>query len=476
MVVDEKYTTRSALLVMTFVIGVWSAGCKSGPQPKQGKAAEKAKRGVSSDVDAIEQFNEAVKIYENTDGKELSKVASRLEKAISEDSNFGKAWFNLGVIREKQGNQKGARTAYKRAIETAPELGDPLVNMGLLELEGGAKDKAYRYFDRALEAESYNPAAHNNLSVKFREQKEWKKAVSHARQALAGDSENLEAYENLARTYYASGAYDPAKLVILNALKKEKERPDLHNIHGVVELSRDNVTSAIEKFQTAIKIDPKHVPARMNLGAVMLNVRDYEAALAHFQKVLEQQPDNTEAKISLAVAHRSKDNLEKAQAIYDKILNDQPEHPVVHYNLGVIQHEHLARDASKGIGRGNAPKNPVKQMEWTITNLQNSIDHYKKARQYYQDYLSYTDSGSTANRKEASERIDQVATLIKETKKQIPELKKQKKQLKKQLEAAEKAKQKKQSGKNNDAEKKKSSGDGENTSNEGTSEGKSSGE
>lgn len=456
----ETMTERAMhryVMVGALVLALGLGACQSGPQAKGEEAAEKAARGVSSDTDARKQFTKAVDLYEKTDGDDLGGVEKHLRKALNEDDGFGKAWFNLGVILEKQDKTDEARKAYKKAMEMAPELGDPLVNLGVLELDAGNKAKAYDYFDQALEAESFNPKAHSNLSVKFRLKENWKKSVSHARQALAGDAQDLDAYENLARTYYASGAYDPAKLVILNALKKNKKRPDLHNIHGVVELARDKVTSAIKKFETAIKIDPDHVPARMNLGAVMLNVRDYDAALTHFNKVLELQPKNTEARISVAVAHRSKGNLEKARKIYDEILEKHPEHPTVHYNLAVMEHEHLAAKASEGIGRGNAPEDPVEQMDWTIGNLKASVKHYKKAIEYYRNYLAFDESGDKKARKEANERIEQVDELISSTEEQIPKLRKQKKTLKKQM-AKQKKRQKKQKKKQKEKKESKKEG------------------
>lgn len=425
--------TPRTWIVSVVLVGVGMfAGCATAPGDVDAESSKEA-RGVSTNTDAVEEFNAAVEAYKS-DEADLGEVESRLRKAVNIDPNFGKAWFNLGVVLEKQGRLGKAESAYQKSRKAAPKLGDPLVNLGMLAMRRGNTDEAYEYFEKAIEAESFDTTAHNNLSVRYRQQQQWEKAVSHARQALAGDSQNVGAYANLARTYYQMEAYDPARLVLLNALELTKEkgsqahRDDLHNIFGLVELAQNDVSSAISEFSKSLENNGDFVPARMNLGAVMLNVRDFEAASKHFTKVLDLQPEHTEARISLAVAERSMGNLNEARAIYREILDDHPEHPMVHYNLAVLEHEHLARKASQGAGE-TAPEGAVAQMDWTIGNLQESVDHYDKAIDFYRNFLNYAGEEMAEQRQEAKNRIDEVTKLRQATREQIPELKKQKTQL-----------------------------------------------
>lgn len=391
--------------------------------------------GGTASADAQKEFLKAVDIFDKQGDQGLDAAISALEKAVETDPGFGKAWFNLGLLYEKKKQPEQARKAYTRATETAVKLGDPHVNLGMMALDDGNPDEARRHFERALEAENYNAAAHNNISVFYREQKDFPNAVRHARLSLAGDASNIEAYANLARIYYRRGNFDVAKLVILNALKMPDgpNNPDLRNILALVEISRNDVTEGIRQLEKAIELDPQHVAALLNLGAVILNVRDYPRAIQLFERVLKLEPENITAQISVAVAKRGAGDLTAADEIYQTILEKDPKNAIVQFNLGVLEHEHKAQNAVAGLDReppqASEDESASAQMlasavmtEWNIENLESAIKHYEAAIEHYRNFLAYDTSGAEARREEANRRIGQVATIIQATREQIPQL------------------------------------------------------
>ena len=264
-------------------------------------------------------------------------------------------------------------------------------------------------------------------------------AVRHARLSLAGDSQNVDAYANLARTYYAMKAYDVALLVCLNAEKIDPNKADIYNIMGMIWLAKNDVTEAIRQFRRALEKDSKSVAALMNLGAVILNVRDYEGAISLFEQVLALEPKNTEAKISIAVAKRGLGDLEAARALYEEVRAVEPENASVQFNLGVMEHEHMAQNAMIGLGQGDAPADPIAQMDWTIGNMEKALQHYEKAIEHYRNFLAYDREVDQEAQKEANERITQVQQLIQVTGEQIPQLKEQKIMIQQDMKAAEEA-------------------------------------
>lgn len=391
--------------------------------------------GGTASADAQKEFLKAVEIFDKQGDQGLDAAIAALEKAVATDPGFGKAWFNLGLLYEKKKQPEQARKAYTRATETAVKLGDAHVNLGMMALDDGNPEEARRYFERALEAENYNAAAHNNISVFYREQKDFPNAVRHARQSLAGDASNIEAYANLARIYYRRGNFDVAKLVILNALKMPDgpNNPDLRNILALVEIARNDVTEGIRQLEKAVELDPQHVAALLNLGAVILNVRDYPRAIQLFERVLKLQPENTTAQISIAVAKRGAGDLAAADEIYQSILQKDPQNAIVQFNLGVLEHEHKAQNAVAGLEREppetSEDESASAQMlagaattAWNIENLESAIKHYEAAIEHYRNFLAYDSSGVEARREEANRRIGQVATIIKATREQIPQL------------------------------------------------------
>ena len=357
----------------------------------------KTKAAAELREEAVASFKAAVALYQKEGNQALPQVEAKLQEALEVLPSFGKAWFNLGLVYELQGKQEEARQAYGKAHEANPRLGAPLVNLGMMALEEGDAGRAWDLFKRAEEAEPFNPQAQNNLSVMLREKGDYLEAVSHARRSLAGEPRNTRAFANLARIWYERGNYDVAKLVLINGIKIDEEKvkeeksyrsnPDLPNLMGLVALAQNNVTGAAKLFQDALQIDSEHVSAHMNMGAILMNMRDYETALKHFNKVLELEPKNLDAKVSVAVAFRAMGDLKKSRRVYEEVLKADPGNAIVQFNLGVLEQEHLAQDAMLG-DETQPTEDPVKMMETNVANMGKAITHYEKAVQHYRNFLA----------------------------------------------------------------------------------------
>ncbi len=59
-------------------------------------------------------------------------------------------WYNLGLIRRRQGNIAGALSAYGRALELAPDYAEAQQNLAVAQLLGGNIDAARASFRRAI--------------------------------------------------------------------------------------------------------------------------------------------------------------------------------------------------------------------------------------------------------------------------------------------------------------------------------------
>lgn len=417
---------RGIVLSLMIAVVLSLTACKTGGSRADQTPAEQSAIGATTNVNAIREFEAAVEAFETSKGQDLATVQSHLERALKEDPRFGRAWFNLGVVHELRGNASDARDAYGKALSNSPRLGAAHVNLAMMALDDGDRARAWDMFQKALEVQNYNPEAHNNISVILRERGQYAEAVNHARRSLAGDSQNTGAYANLARIYYDRGNYEVAKLVMYNATQIDETNPDLHNILGLVALAQNDVTAAIAHFQRTLSLEPDHVPALLNMGAVILNVRDYERAQTFFEKVLEQKPEHIDAIMSIAVARRGLGDLEGAREYYGKVMNLDPDNAVVQFNLGVLEHEHMAQNAQMGANADDPPEDPIGQMDWNIANMKASIVHYEKALEHYRQYLYLDKSDEIEIRDMANERIGQVSQIIQMTNEQIPMMEQQK--------------------------------------------------
>jgi tetratricopeptide (TPR) repeat protein len=415
--------STSALLVSIFAIGCSTSGGVSTTGDIPTSDTNQPQKVV--DDGARKLFERAVSLYGNTaKGGDLSKVESLLERAVSKDDCFARAHFNLGVVKQEQGDFDDAIDAYREAHGCDGTFAAPLVNTGIIYMSQGESDKAFEIFERAIGVEEFNPQANINLAVIYRQragaadnQEDYLKAVNHVRRALAGDSTSVPAYNTLARVYFDLGKFDLARLVCLNAMDLEKGEndPDILNTLGLIFMKLDDVTTALRQFKKAVEANPDYVDAHLNIGSIALSTRDSATAIKHFELVIALEPSHVEANLSLAVAYRQAGELDKGMAGYEKVLTLDAENAQAVFNIAVMHHE---------IRAAEAPNPDV------------AVENYRTAIEFYRKFLSYEKRGDTELRQDADRRIANCVQLI-EAQEQLKEiLKEEQENLKRQEEAA----------------------------------------
>jgi tetratricopeptide (TPR) repeat protein len=94
-----------------------------------------------------------------------ARSAQQLQGAARKLPNLPLVWFNLGVVREGQGNTTEAMDCYEKARVIDGSLAGPYLHMGEICLRGGQKKLAADYLRSAAqrwEREKPITAAHNN--------------------------------------------------------------------------------------------------------------------------------------------------------------------------------------------------------------------------------------------------------------------------------------------------------------------------
>ena len=352
--------------LMTTAFGAALAACGGGPTPQPGGEGG---AGGSSQVtprdpgeapapppvkkEARELFESAVKRAPSDPDAALDAFKS----AADEDPTLGAAYFNVGRLFEQKGEADKAEEWYRKSGTQGKEFGDGLANLGAMRLRAGKESEAVGLFREAVRADPLNPGGNINLAHELRKQKQYAEAVKRVRTALKRNAENVPAYEALGRIYLDLGRFELAKLVCLQGigiaeeLAKNPERQGaldpnpagIHNVLGLVWLRLNDVTFALQSFESAVEANPDYLPAHLNLGAITFGYRDYETAYRHFDKAATLEPKNTTALLSRAVAARGLERLDEAEKGYLAVLELDPKHVGAHYNLGVLHQEYTQK-------------------------------------------------------------------------------------------------------------------------------------
>ncbi len=324
---------------------------------------------AAATAEAKADFEKAVKGYlsAKSDGKisadECERVAAEFTRVYKAHGvQMAISQFNAGVTYEECGQSDKAEPIYSGLVSSAPKFDLPYNNLGVIYWKKGQDSKALDMFKKGVEANKLSArAARNNVAGLMRNQyigntdiNVFSEAEKSIQGVLALDSGNQAAYENLARIYYDRGHLkDKSYLVLadlvvtqgIRVLKNDnKESSDIYNIKGLLLLERDNQVDALKTFKEAVRVEPTHVEANLNIGFISIRFRDYTTAESAFQTALKSnaQQKNIEVWLALGVAQRGLKKFKDAEESYKKALKLNASDPRAWFNMGVLYQDHLS--------------------------------------------------------------------------------------------------------------------------------------
>ncbi len=218
----------------------------------------------------------------------LESAEVLLSRSVALDSRQFWAWFALGLCHYDQGRFAEAATDFAACTILAPTFAWPYLNRGLSLARLGRLTEAQAAYDQAL---AVNP---DFLQARID-------------RALCELERNLpkRAEQDLARALQL-GSTDPAVLAA--------------HAEALARLGRKH--EALEKFQTALRDEPRNLDLRVALGFFLLT-RDPSAARDEFEHVLATDPNQARALLGLARLVRSEDP-QRAVTYLDHALKASP--------------------------------------------------------------------------------------------------------------------------------------------------------
>jgi Tfp pilus assembly protein PilF len=147
------------------------------------------------------------------------------------------------------------------------------------------------------------------------------------------------------KRYLAALAGIAALALVATGCNKLKARDNLNR--GVQAYKSTQYTQAVERFETAVQLDPTFTPARLYLAMAYYmqyipgaespeNQQMADRALDQFQKVLQQDSKNDVATKSIASLYYNQKKWDQAEEWYKKSLQLNPSDKESYYTLGVI--------------------------------------------------------------------------------------------------------------------------------------------
>jgi tetratricopeptide (TPR) repeat protein len=313
-----------------------SASIDTAPSPWGATRAEQCRQQPRPAISAKARktFDDAARAAARGD---LAAAQDGFQQTLKRDAGAYQALYNLGVLADREGNERAALDYYRRALGVLPDYEPAARGISTIFLRRSQAQEALALVEPLADAYRANlemQALYAELLVETRRLEE---AWLAARRALTCDERFVPALIALVKASQAQGREELANSILDQALQIDPDVAELHFLAGQrAEAEPGQLREALAAYERAVQLRPDYAEARMALGIQLLASGNYGEALSHFQAAAKLVPTLPAVHVNLADAYRATEQWTEAERAYRRALELQPKLPEAHYGLGLL--------------------------------------------------------------------------------------------------------------------------------------------
>lgn len=306
------------------------AACGGGTKHTDTAGTGRTKKEKRDPINAAarKEFDAAMRAM-RLGGPEASETArARLKAALKIDNKIWEAWFDLGAIAWKEGDDDEAIDDFSKALDLnkghAPAL---MARAEAYRRSGKKKEARADYESAAKNMEEDDPNKRDaaaRLASLLRDAGDYDDAVEVLRDTVRTNGINARIYTELGQIYLAQKRYELAALVLSKAVEMDKKDPAIYNALALLAARQGKPQESFQLFDQAASLDPNYIDARFNKAAVLLDAGDYARAKSDLAAIVEKRPDDYAAAVSLGVAQRGLKAFDEAKKTWDHVVKEAP--------------------------------------------------------------------------------------------------------------------------------------------------------
>ncbi|KAI4838592.1 hypothetical protein E4T45_09723, partial [Aureobasidium sp. EXF-8846] len=207
---------------------------------------------LAMDKKTPEGYNEAAEAYEKAiDAGDLAE-------------NEAFAYNMRGTFKYLRGEADAIDDLHK-SIELDPTLTQSYVKRASMHLEANRRNEAAKDFEDAISQNDKDPDVYYHRAQLNFILGDFPEAAKDYQKSIDLDSSFIFSHIQLGVTQYKMGSVASSTATFRRCEKNFEKVPDVYNYHGELLLDQQKFAEAVEKFETAVKLEQKERVTGMNV-------------------------------------------------------------------------------------------------------------------------------------------------------------------------------------------------------------------
>jgi tetratricopeptide (TPR) repeat protein len=349
-------TKHSAALAIALALVASACGGagKHTAEGASGRSAKKQKRDAVKPA-AYREFEAAMRATRLGGPEATATARDRLRSALKQDSSMWEAWYDLGAIAWKEGDDEEAIDDFSKALAINKGHTASLMARAEANRRAGHRKESRGDYETALKnMDEEDPNRRDTaarLASLLRDSGDYDDAVEVLRDTVRTSGTNAKIYTELGQIYIAQKRLELAQLVLAKAVQLDAKDPTVYNAMALLALHQGKVQDSFQLFDQAASMDANYIDARFNKASVLLDAGDYARAKTELAAIVEKKPDDFAAHVALGVAHRGLKEFPEAKKAWDRVVKEAPKRSTPRadamWNLATLKLEYM-EDAAGG--------------------------------------------------------------------------------------------------------------------------------
>ncbi len=359
----------------------------------------------------------------------------RFLNATQQDPKSATAWYNLGLIQWREGNNDEAIRSLSKAVELNPTFSRASVLLSVVYLRKGDKNAAMEAVSRSLLSRGTDVMLLGAKAMVQASMGDYRQALDTAVTALKLDYQNPELLRIMGEIYLGlnreglallslNKAYDlytaaddtkgaaplPEGQAPVSKYDRRRARGSdglagidaesvgrneglahIYYLYGEIALNKERYEEARRHFQKAVEYRPAYFEAWNNLGITWVVAKKGQEAIVSFTKALELQPQSFDARVNLGNAYRISqlpDRAEQSKKQYEAAMKLNPGHAAPYFNMGILYLENKSL-------------------------MQDQVQRYDTAKEYFNKFRQMAPPASRRKKDSVEDYINEANNLRK---------------------------------------------------------------